>query len=1415
MNLRFKTRSAHALTVAATVAATSLVPIFTGTAHAAPDVGAGGPFAYTEQEPAISIGTDASVGGGNFYDGRYLDVEIDSAGASESLGLQTVSTPSTADGVVSVVGTAVYVGDGSSATPIGSVDAVFDGRDGRKLRINFGSDFRNAGFETGNIEPWTAIESMVELGVTEIAGFTTVDTATYPPDSGGDGDVPTSSTFVVATTDDIAVAPTEGDYALGLTSDMWTLNSCDVVHGPAAYSAAFDAVIGQQLSFDWRAFSGNDAYAVFGYLLNTTTGEQIEVLDEYTTDVSGTTPWTTVNVAVPTTSTYRFVFVSGSYDGTCGLLAGASLYVDNFRVVSSEFVNDAMVTDVMALVTYENDSDDPAAVRTVTMTVEDTDGDIDSASATINIAAVNDPAVGTPVAQEWLNNPGDDTFADIVGTLGFVDPDSPSLTYGIQGGTPGSYSVGGSSYDVRVTGPYADLYVDSSTGDYRLVADDAAIEAVSTPDVDVFTVTADDGDDVATTTVSLGITVPPSPQNVAGAPGDGEITVTWDQPFDTTGVTGYTATASPGGQSCTTVAVDATSCVISGLTNGTEYTVVVTPNTASGPSTDSLASQPVTPVGPPTAPVSVVATPADGRVLLEWDAPTSDGGSEITGYTVTTAPGGATCTTTGATSCTVLGLAAGVDYTFTVTATNAEGTGPSSSATPARVLTAATTTLVASEPQIDDGDEVTLTATVTGDSPTGTVEFFDGTTSLGTAAIVGGVATLVVDDLPTGTRELTATYSGDADHYADTSPEADVAVRTISAMGIETDTNTSTEGETVVLTATIDGDSPTGTVEFFDGATSLGTATVVDGVAVLEVDDLPIGDRTITATYSGDSLNTGVGAASALDVTVLTDAEVVLTVSPERPGSGEQVVLTATIDGDDPSGTVDFFDGSTLLGTATVVDGVAQLTIGGFSPGEHDVTAVYSGDDGNAGSASTEVGLAVAVPDIELVVDPDAADEFDGAPVDVSGHGLRADSEVEVFFDDDDSLGTVSVGDDGLVDGSVVLPDDIGPGEHEITVTGTAPDGSPVISSMTIFVDWAGVIDVSDAVGGYVGITPSRVLDTRDGQKLAARDVVEFTIPDALVADDVTAVVLNLAVTQPEARGHLTVFPCDTQRPLAATLNYGVANTISNLAIAGYASGDQLCVYSLSPAHVVVDINGYFRESAPDRFAKLEQSRLFDSRDAGVRVAGGETVEIDVIGDGLASAGTEAVNLYVASDQPVGRGFLTVFPCDAERPLAANLNFAAGQTIGNNVIAKVSDAGTVCVFARTDTHVVVDLHGMMHDDGVSQLNSLVPGRFIDTRDTGKIGARSELVVDFSDTVPAGTSAVELNVAATEAEGRGHFRIYPCGGELPLVASLNYPAGGSASGHVTATLSDAGTICIYTLSTTHIVVDVQGMQVVAD
>ncbi len=194
-------------------------------------------------------------------------------------------------------------------------------------------------------------------------------------------------------------------------------------------------------------------------------------------------------------------------------------------------------------------------------------------------------------------------------------------------------------------------------------------------------------------------TVPGAPTGVSATAGNGQAVVSWTAPASNGGsvITGYTVTSSPGGLTATTTG--ATTATVTGLTNGTPYTFTVTATNATGTSPTTATPTALTPSTmstAPGAPTGVSATAGNGQAVVSWTAPASNGGSVITGYTVTSSPGGHTVTTTGATTAIVTGLTNGIPYTFTVTATNATGTSPTT-ATPT-ALTPSTTSVLPGSP---------------------------------------------------------------------------------------------------------------------------------------------------------------------------------------------------------------------------------------------------------------------------------------------------------------------------------------------------------------------------------------------------------------------------------------------------------------------------------------------------------------------------------------------------------------------------------------------------------------------------------------------------------------------------------------------------------------------------------------------
>ena len=197
---------------------------------------------------------------------------------------------------------------------------------------------------------------------------------------------------------------------------------------------------------------------------------------------------------------------------------------------------------------------------------------------------------------------------------------------------------------------------------------------------------------------------------------------------------------------------------------------------------------------------------------------------------------------------------------ITSTATSPAGDTSEFSQCLAAVAGATSTALVSSLNPSTVGQSVTFTATVTGASPTGTVQFKDGAANLGSAvALSGNVATLTTSALTQGSHAITAVYGGDANNATSTSPVVNQVVNSAGAgattTSLTSSQNPSTLGQSVTFTATVSGATPTGTVQFFDGASSLGTAAVGGGTATLTTSALTQGTHTVTATYGGDVNN--------------------------------------------------------------------------------------------------------------------------------------------------------------------------------------------------------------------------------------------------------------------------------------------------------------------------------------------------------------------------------------------------------------------------------------------------------------------------------------------------------------------------------------------------------------------------------
>ena len=282
--------------------------------------------------------------GDSFFSNSYIDFSLDDAELNnETTKLKTVASASTALNQVSIVGSNVYLGNGTSADHIATIDGTFDGVNGKKLRINIVEpSFTNGDFESAtNLEGWTVVPERTYLdGISQINGKLTPEDTTYPTANGAlkDGDPLDPSDPLGTMSGGITTATVNsGSKAVRLTSDaFWTTHGNSVLRGPYLYSnSSVTLGTSSQVSFKWRAKDGGDAYDVYAYLVDINDPSKTVKLLDSSPGVLGDSGWQTANISIPQEGTYQFVFVAGSYDLSGGRKLGAQLFIDDVAVTNA------------------------------------------------------------------------------------------------------------------------------------------------------------------------------------------------------------------------------------------------------------------------------------------------------------------------------------------------------------------------------------------------------------------------------------------------------------------------------------------------------------------------------------------------------------------------------------------------------------------------------------------------------------------------------------------------------------------------------------------------------------------------------------------------------------------------------------------------------------------------------------------------------------------------------------------------------------------------------------------------------------------------------------------------------------------------------------------------------------------------
>jgi hypothetical protein len=249
-------------------------------------------------------------------------------------------------------------------------------------------------------------------------------------------------------------------------------------------------------------------------------------------------------------------------------------------------------------------------------------------------------------------------------------------------------------------------------------------------------------------------------------------------------------------------------------------------------------------------------------------------------------------------------------------------------------------------------------------------------------------------------------------------------------------------------------------------------------------------------------------------------------------------------------------------------------------------------------------------------------------------------------------------------------------------------------------------------------------------------------------------------------------------------------------------------------------------QSAPGSYVPVVPERLLDTRSdvqvgyTGPKPTAGATVRLKVtaVGATQVPVNAKAVVLNVTGTEATADGFVTVWPCNVDRPLASNLNLVAGGTRPNVVVAGIGVGGEVCLFTQSGTHLIADIAGYFKAS--SGYVASVPGRVLDTRPDSQIGfagakpaagrvIQLQVAGSGQHLAPPGTTGVVVNLTGTEADQGTYVTVYACGSSQPFVSSLNVSPGETVSNSVIAPVAADGTICLFTQNPAHLIVDVSG------
>ena len=356
----------------------------------------------------------------------------------------------------------------------------------------------------------------------------------------------------------------------------------------------------------------------------------------------------------------------------------------------------------------------------------------------------------------------------------------------------------------------------------------------------------------------------------------------------------------------------------------------------------------------------------------------------------------------------------------------------------------------------------------------------------------------------------------------------------------------------------------------------------------------------------------------------------------------------------------------------------------------------------------------------------------------------------------------------------------------------------------------------------FVAVAPRRLMDTRDGTGAAKARLTPNTAYRLAVvghgtgnAEVASAVALNVTATGSSDAGFVTVWPCDAALPNTSNLNFAAKQTIPNAVVARISADGFVCFQASAAVNLIVDNDGWFPVGS---FVQPKRpDRLIDTR-SGAPISPNVALEVQVTGrfDVPTDASSSLLNVTVTG--PVSGGFVTVYPCGQPVPETSNVNFEAGQTIPNLVLAAAGVGGKTCVVSSVATHIIVDIMAIF--PAVTDVKAQLPARILDTRKArpngtpaGTIHAGEILTVPLKETTagaPLVSEGAFLNVTAAAPQKAGFMTVWRCSDAKPSTSNVNFSAGINTANLVITASDTGGNVCVFSDTEVYLIIDVNGL-----